>query len=375
MSGIRLLLQSATCYFSSVPNVRCSCGKEMSYAGTWPKKNMNAAGDGVFVRGGIKFIVSDELHITLASTAVILSLFSKKGIKDGSMLEERIMDIGHDEILKLLERSLISSTPLTDLCFDNSMPSNGKVPNRDGIFQLVPKCEEDGNSDGEQLKAKLLLTKTNRKIVYMECDEEVLDFLFSFLTFPLGAVIKLLNKSSSMGCADNLYGSAEVLSSQENLCIKSEECKTMLLGPKLAPFCGVKTQLLKIGELVSRVDSTSARCFTCYRNGFSCGHRLYIATLKELNPKFPNKMTEPGGGYAKGQCKFMVTDDLDVALVSPFSTVRIINEFGVSISNLVEEEVGIGETQALNLLKAALCSETALTKVFSSNKRKACSLD
>ncbi|ONK69006.1 uncharacterized protein A4U43_C05F18300 [Asparagus officinalis] len=147
MSGIRLLLQSATCYFSSVPNVRCSCGKEMSYAGTWPKKNMNAAGDGVFVRGGIKFIVSDELHITLASTAVILSLFSKKGIKDGSMLEERIMDIGHDEILKLLERSLISSTPLTDLCFDNSMPSNGKVPNRDGIFQLVPKCEEDGNSD------------------------------------------------------------------------------------------------------------------------------------------------------------------------------------------------------------------------------------
>ncbi|ONK68900.1 uncharacterized protein A4U43_C05F17210 [Asparagus officinalis] len=96
----------ATCYYSSVPNVRCSCGKEMSYAGTWEKRDMNAAGDGVFVRGDLKFIISDELRVMPASTAVILSLFSKHGITDGRVLEERIVDIGRDEVNHSLSLSL-----------------------------------------------------------------------------------------------------------------------------------------------------------------------------------------------------------------------------------------------------------------------------
>ncbi|XP_020268530.1 uncharacterized protein LOC109843946 isoform X2 [Asparagus officinalis] len=330
----------ATCYYSSVPNVRCSCGKEMSYAGTWEKRDMNAAGDGVFVRGDLKFIISDELRVMPASTAVILSLFSKHGITDGRVLEERIVDIGRDE--------------------------EGDVPK----FLLVPKCEGHENSDCEEMKVKLLRTKYTGRFVYMECDEKVVELLFSFLILPVGAVIKFLGENSSMGCFDNLYESIETLCSRENVCIKSDEHKAMLLSPKLAPFFAAKMQILKIEETVSRARATKAGCYSCFRKNTNCPHKVNIATCKELNPKFPNKMSESGGGYAKGQCKFMVTDDLDVSLFSPLAAVHMMKDLGVSIGNLKEEEVGIGETQALNLLKAALCSETALTKVFSSNKRR-----
>ncbi|ONK68898.1 uncharacterized protein A4U43_C05F17190 [Asparagus officinalis] len=348
----------ATCYYSSVPSVRCSCGKEMSYAGEWEKKTMNAAGDGVFVRGGLKFIVSDELRVMPASTGGVLSLFGKKGIKDGS-------------VLNLLRRTLISNTPLTDLFFKKSSMNEGDLPNRDGMFQLVPKCEgHDENSDCEEMKVKLLRTKYNGRFVHMECDEKVVELLFSFLTLPVGAVIKFLGKNSSMGCFDNLYESVESLCSPESVCIKSDEHKSMLLSPKLAPFFAAKMQRLKIEETVSRGGVTKAGCHSCFRKTANCPHEVNIATFKELNPKFPNKMTEPGGGYAKGQCKFMVTDDLNVSLFSPLAAVHMVKELGVSIGNLKEEEVGIGETQALNLLKAALCSETALTKVFSSNRRR-----
>lgn len=118
----------------------------------------------------------------------------------------------------------------------------------------------------------------------------------------------------------------------------------MLLSPKLAPFFGENMQLLKIEESVSSTCSLSGS-YTCFRktgtsfSGPRCSHSVYIAEFKELNPKAPNNVTESGGGYAKGPCKFMVTDGLNVALVSPTSAVSIVSKVGVPISNLVEKEV------------------------------------
>ena len=74
---------------------------------------------------------------------------------------------------------------------------------------------------------------------------------------------------------------------------------------------------------------------------------LGLLKFKELNPKSPNNGTEPGGGYVKVQCKFVVTDDLNVSPVSSISTLHIIKKSEVHTSNLVEKEVSLREIQVI----------------------------
>lgn len=216
------------------------------------------------------------------------------------------------------------------------------MSNSDGIFELVPKSECNPGPETKEMRAKLILSKTRNKVVYMECDEDVVDILFSFLALPLGSIIKLLDKNSSIGHADKLYRSAVDLSLHGNDCIRF---KNLIISPKLAPFFGVKKQLLKIEEEVS-VGGYVMGCYACDScSRFPCIHGTKEAALTELNPKSSKNTTESGGGYAKGLVKFMVTDDLNVAPLSSSSVIRIIHERQVRISDLVEKEVSIGEAQ------------------------------
>jgi len=91
------------------------------------------------------------------------------------------------QILNLLRSVLTSSTPLTDLCFSVTKKRvKKKMPNSDGIFELVPNPESNPGSEIKEVSAKLILTKKGNKVVYMECGEDVVDILFSFLALPLG---------------------------------------------------------------------------------------------------------------------------------------------------------------------------------------------
>lgn len=357
-------------YYSSIPGVKCSCGTIMNWNVMWDKNVTNVGSDGVFVKGGLKFMISDDISITPSSTSALLSLCDKLRIEDGSILEERVVDLGEDEILHVLRLILTSRTPLTDLCFHNStINTTWNVSDTTNKFQRVPKSEDDGESESG-VKVKLLSTTNNKKIIHMEGGEEIVDLVFHFLTLPLGSVIKLLYKNSSMGCADNLYNSVEILSSPDNNCIKSEYCKTLLVDPKLPSFFSCKNHPLNVEEMKSRTYYSS--CYICLKEQSSrCyGHSRTEATLYELNPKLPSTQMEIKDGYAKGPCKFMITDGLHVSISSPFSTVHINNELGASFNDLEEMEVSIGKIQALNMLKAALTSEMALTKVFCPSTRQ-----
>nr|CAB3488123.1 unnamed protein product [Digitaria exilis] len=44
-----------------------------------------------------------------------------------------------------------------------------------------------------------------------ESGKEFVDVLLSFLTLPLGTIVRLLGKESSLGCFDELYKSVESL--------------------------------------------------------------------------------------------------------------------------------------------------------------------
>ncbi|GKB73150.1 hypothetical protein Tco_0934562 [Tanacetum coccineum] len=142
--------------------------------------------------------------------------------------------------------------------------------------------------------------------------------LFSYLTIPLGAVIRLTrdNLSPVVGM-HNVYNSILILGDGNYL--KSEEVKNLLLDPKLACNYQNVTDLLHIYE-----------------------------------------DTRNRGSFLKEQAIFIVSDDLQVALSSPVSTISKFS-VGVRVSDIEVREASIGEREALSILKASLTSTSILT--------------
>ncbi|XP_020243390.1 uncharacterized protein LOC109821625 [Asparagus officinalis] len=214
------------------------------------------------------------------------------------------------------------------------------------------------------ISVKILENMVTNKVVYAEAGSDFVDVLLSFLTFPLGSIVKLMNCQSSLGCVDNLYGSVELLATTGDF-IKSDECKNMLLSPKLYPHFNCDDQILRIGTKLS-TDCTVLGCETCYNAGSNeCKHNIGRVILNEINPKMPNAVTRSGGGYAERALRFMVTDEMAVAPVSHISVIGAIKELRVPVSILFENEVKLGEREVLNLLKACLISSNPLSQIFS----------
>jgi len=239
------------------------------------------------------------------------------------------------QISDLLKRSLISKAPLTGICFNSAMDRYNDINNA-----IVIKTEDLPfiNESEEVISLKLLVSKAEKKVLCAEAGEDFADLVLSYLTLPLGSVIKLLDVNSSIGCVENLYRSVQGLSSDY---IKSDECRDMLLSPKLAPFFGYSKQLLKIDEMPPKRGTETGRCSTCKWNNTLCKHGVDKSVFIELNPKLPSGKSEQGGGYAKGPGKFMVTNDLHVSPLTPVSTTQFISSQGLPFSKLEEKEANI----------------------------------
>ncbi|XP_077225220.1 uncharacterized protein LOC143858451 [Tasmannia lanceolata] len=234
-------------------------------------------------------------------------------------------------VLDLLKCLLVSKTPLSDVFLSKRETTYMvKVEQRDISPSQVGRVVGSGD---KKISVKLMLSKSNDKVVYAEAGDDFIDLLFSFLTLLVGSVVQLLGKCSSIGCVDNLCKSVEDLSADGLI-----NCNVAkLINPKLASHIGCKSQLLQIEE----------------RSQFYA-----------MNPK------SSGGGYTKGPVKFMVTDDLDV---KPFSTTTIISllkKFSLPLSDIEEQVVSVGEEEALDLLKTSLISKMVLNNAFPPRKRK-----
>lgn len=347
---------------SVVSGVKCDkCGGSLDV----PIMAVGAKGkreEGVFVRAEGRFTVGDDLTVRPASLGESFGLASRLGIDDGSELEEKVVKVGEEEILRLLKRSLVSRTALTDVFLQE--PEIININEKSVVTDITQARINKKNKSiaSKRINVKLYLSAENDKVVYAEAGKDLVDLLFSFLTFPLGSVIKLLGKHSSMGCIDNLYSSAELLSSDFGY-MKSEDCKNMLLAPMLPPHFGSRHQLLNIDEVSPQKIRTCA-FQTCdapvYAN--RCPHGMHY---EEMNPRKQNSGLGTGEGYARGMVKFMVTDEMEVKPLSPISGFNIIKKLMVPISSLEEAEASLGEVEALNLLKTILISHTVLSDVFS----------
>ncbi|KAM0948223.1 hypothetical protein DsansV1_C07g0076031 [Dioscorea sansibarensis] len=334
---------------SSVADARCPCGSPMDkFALLWRKEG---SGDGGFVRGDrARFLVSDDLHVSLASIASSFSLLQDFGVQNASLLQEREVSVGRPEILRLLKACLISKTPLSNVFMGLEL----QPFKHQEAYRSIGKKEEAKTSTttrSKTMSANILQSKHSGEVKYAEIGEDMVDLLFSFLTFPLGTIVKLLSQDSSLGCMSNLYSS--VLTG-DSFILKDHKKK--LLNPKLAPHFKCSNQLLKVKESSTRrfcVDS----CEHCFENSIKCSHRQEKVYVGEINPKSASSASGFGGGFMKESQRFMVTDKLDIVPVSPSSSVGIVNSLMIPLTKLEMKEITFGEDEALELLRSCLTSK------------------
>ncbi|XP_009761816.1 uncharacterized protein LOC107790812 isoform X2 [Nicotiana tabacum] len=380
-------------FYSLFENAHCRCGSPMRSPRSVNMKGEDTSsggegGDGVFLKSGAaSFMITDDLQIMPASTASLTALFEKLGVSDKNEIEAKTVEVGTKEVLQLLKVSLLSKTPLTNMVLNsqgNWVKDTSKF--EDSLTAKLDKKAVSQNSNSVSLK--LIVSKSKQKVLYAEAGVKLVDFLFSFLAFPLGAVVKLLGGNSRLGCIDNLYKGAENLSSENYM--KSEECKTRLLSPKLFPYSGFDSHILRVEEecpkyrydryggleLVRNAKKIEESSIEYEEKASNLAVTLESIESEEearrlaiiLDPKSPSGETIKGEGYLKGPATFMILDNLLVTQFSSTSIITLLNQMKVSTSDLEERTVFIGEYEALNLLKASLISKTVLNDVF--NRRE-----
>ncbi|KAG4377714.1 hypothetical protein GLYMA_18G195000v4 [Glycine max] len=223
---------------STFKNKKCHCGKPMDREISLEERTSENG----FVKETASFIICDDLRVMPNSLGTSVDLFHELGAKNMEAIEERTVEIGNKELLDLLKCSFLSKTPLTDF-----------ILNKKQFLYVYTKhqCQfeigEVSSNVIRQMVLKVLIRKSDRKILFVEGQEDFADFIFGFLTLPLGGVLHMLGGFSSYSCLDKLYKSVTELCPYRYL--MSPSLKHMLVNPQCAPQFGIYNQILQIGDL------------------------------------------------------------------------------------------------------------------------------
>ncbi|XP_020220973.1 uncharacterized protein LOC109803700 [Cajanus cajan] len=299
-----------------------------------------------FVNAAASFIVTDDLIVMPNSVDyTTFALLQNLGIKSPSSVKEMTVNVNKEKVLDLLKCSLLSKTSLTNLFLEKK-----PIPERSRFLSF--SSEEYSCI---KIMLKLVIRKSDGKILYAQGEKDFADLVLSFLTFPLGGVVSKLGGNCSLGSIDGLYKSIADLN--DNKYLMSKEAKNRLLDPHLLPQFKLSNKILSMDVL--RYS---------YRYVYANGERiLYVQFFKgeyenKSNLKcyevFPTVDFE---GFVKGPAMYVVTDDLVVAPLSPISALNLLNRLNTPFNDLKEKVVTIGLKECLNILKASLTSTSALT--------------
>ena len=219
------------------------------------------------------------------------------------------------------------------------------------------------------ISVKLVIRKSDGKILYAQGEEDFADFILSFLTFPLGCVVRMLGGYSSLGSLDGFYKSINDISGSKYF--MSNEIKNRLIEPYIASQFSVSKRILptnkqpvpqfycyyQVGDLRQHIVRTTL--FISDKSRI-CDKKEVCKSLKLLDPK--SSLGSQEGGYVKGPAVFMVTDDLVVTPMTPTSALSLLDHLGTPPTDLMEKIVTIGFSEVrINEFKKVF---TSLCYVF-----------
>ncbi|KAL3830425.1 hypothetical protein ACJIZ3_019227 [Penstemon smallii] len=325
---------------------RCDCGKLLNREIYEDLEVYNNNGK-VFIEEPMNFLISDDLRLLPNVTASMIKSMKDLGITDTDGVEQMTVTIGFNEIMVLLKESLLSQTPLTDLILKKDQTHHSPSIKLETLPENIKK---ETTCSAKKMMVKAIVQKSKSKLLFVEAEEDFVDFLFSLLTIPLGEVECLLGGKASIWSIDNLYCSLSNLNHYRHM--ESIDTIEELLDPKLPPNYLSKNQILPISQqkghpILYFKENDESMKFSCYP---------YYSYQKDY-------FKDPKGGdsFVKGPKVFMVTDDLTVTPLCMFSTISILNGLKIPLSDVEERELHIGLEEGLSILKASITSSSALT--------------
>jgi hypothetical protein len=239
---------------------------------------------------------------------------------------------------------LVSNSPLTDV-FLGKKPSIKRY--------LAFSCNFD-NSRDIQFTLQLVIRKSNGKILFAHGEQDFADFLLSFLTFPLGGVVRKLNGYTPLGRIGGLYKS--IVELDANKYFVSDEAKKRLVDPCLNSDFKSRNKILPIKK--------PQDYFYCYYLGENCyqssiNDQFFITDEYRIDDrkcvtmklvKVP-ECSASDEGYVKGLRTYLVTDDLVISPSSPISASLLINRLQIPLDDLKETFVIIGMKEVRSKMK------------------------
>lgn len=329
---------------------KCRCGNALKHRlEIAPGSRFFPEVKGVFLKSTARFIIMDDFKVMPVATMADLTLLSELG-KYGKV-EERTIKIGRNEVLNLLKHSLISKTPLSETFLESSIDkSNIELLNMGyGPGGMDPPLKVMDFWNGKpKICLKLIFDKVNDIVLYAVVEEDFVNMLCTFLTFPLGYIFNRFPYLSFEGCMGNLHKSIQ---GADISMFFHEERKEMLVNPKLSPGLAYSSNLIGIEEA-----TIPSECST-----FSPLLDAKCRTLRS-NPNSGNQKVFDG--FIKGPATFLVMDNLEVKPLSPISVKLLVDKLMVPLSDIGEKEVILDENKAMRLLAASLASKHALTSTF-----------
>ncbi|KAL3845127.1 hypothetical protein ACJIZ3_002530 [Penstemon smallii] len=185
------------------------------------------------------------------------------------------------------------------------------------------------SSSNEEVKfrMKVLINKEKNKVLFAEVDHDLADILISFLTLPLGTMVRLLSEhygdeAPVIGSLNTLYKGLVDLD-RSSFCTKLG--KQMLIKPK-NPF---EDDLVKLKVNIDDTEPTMYfTCEVCSWNRLKpvINYSMYDGTTKCACGKLMSsifqgsKSVEAAGGFTTETASFIITDDLQIAAATTTTT-------------------------------------------------------
>ncbi|KAL6554111.1 hypothetical protein OROMI_019784 [Orobanche minor] len=233
----------------------------------------------------------------------------------------------------------------------------------------------DANKD-VKFSLKVVINKQKTKVLFAEAGRDFTDVLLSFLTLPLGKIVRVLERhykdeAPVIGSLTSLYNG---LSNLDSTHFSTESAKQMLLDP----ISSFNDECIKLKLDIS--DTQPTKYFICKHWG--CRHNsqinigMYYGTSKcecgeLLNKEIPvRNVSQAVDGDGRvfttiSHETFLISDDLEILpnVIASFSNLGITDIDGAEVRS-----VTFGLNEILDLLKGSFLSRAPLTNLVLKNK-------
>ncbi|KAL7086731.1 hypothetical protein ACP275_13G018800 [Erythranthe tilingii] len=247
-----------------------------------------------------------------------------------------------------------------------------------------------------QFSLKAVVNKKKTKVLFAEVDRDFADVLLSFLTLPLGTIVRILKKhyggdqepSVNIGSLTTLYNGVANL---ENASFWTEGCKEILLNPKSLSESEAECRKLKIDISETqpveyftcrnsncRANNVRFPCLSIYYDTVTCccGAAMKREVVRNesrdndgnalsfVGQKMPKANACEGGFFTRNSDSLVISDDLRIlpnttGFVQSLGILGIADTYGAELRN-----VTFGFNEIMDLLKASLLSHTPLTDII-----------